>query len=63
MCATSLTDVSADEISISGTESVSLHCGLSSITLTPEGIVISAPAITSEADGIHELKGSLIRIN
>jgi uncharacterized protein (DUF2345 family) len=63
MCATSLTDVSANVISISGTESVSLHCGLSSITLTPEGIVISAPSITSDSKGIHTLLGSLIRIN
>ncbi|MEZ4451452.1 MAG: type VI secretion system tip protein TssI/VgrG [Nannocystaceae bacterium] len=51
------------DIVLNAASSITLKVGLSSITLTPQGIVVSAPSITSTATGIHTVSGSLIRLN
>lgn len=55
--------VGADAINLEAKSAITLTCGASSITLKPDGIEISSPKITSEADGMHVISGALIKIN
>lgn len=53
----------SDKVVIAAKTSITLSVGASSIELKPEGITISAPALTSSAIGLHEISGALIRVN
>ena len=55
--------VSAEKVLITATAEIMLAVGTSVLTLSPTGITISAPKIASTAIGMHEISGSLIKIN
>lgn len=54
--------VGSDQITIVAKKKISLGVGASSIELTPSGITISAPQLTSTAIGVHQLVGALIKV-
>lgn len=52
-----------DAVTINATERITLGVGLNTITLSIDGIDIKGTAITSTADGLHTLIGTIIRLN
>lgn len=61
----SLSDIrlEAPAIELVASESITLSVGPSKISITPKGIEISGPTISSAAVGPHTLTGALIKIN
>lgn len=57
------TKVVGQTIVVSADEQLELCVGNSAIVLTPEGIEIRAPSITSAAVGHHVIAGAMIRLN
>ncbi len=55
--------LTAAKVVIVGGQEISLQVGGSAITIKADGITISGPKITSTAVGLHEISGSLIKIN
>ena len=54
----------AQELMFSASQKITLQCGLSSITLHPNGkIVLRGQYILSAAEGVNRLVGSQIEIN
>lgn len=50
-------------ISIESPTMIVLRCGASMLKITPQGITLDAPSITSAAVGEHTLTGALIKLN
>ena len=50
-------------VTISSDSQVVIQVGGSSITVTPGGIEVSAPTITSSASGPHSITGAIVKIN
>lgn len=58
-----LTKVQGDKVLVSADTSIELRVGNSAIVISPTGIEISAPAITSTAIGHYVVQGAMIRLN
>jgi len=56
-------NAAAGSIKMSAATSIELSVGPSSIKIEKSGITIKGPLITSEATGIHTIKGSMVKIN
>ncbi|WP_338116015.1 type VI secretion system tip protein VgrG [Thiocystis violacea] len=55
--------VSAMDVAITGTTSVKIVCGGSSIEMTPASITISSPTIEISASALATVKGGMVKIN
>ncbi len=54
----------AEELVLSATRKVTLRCGMSSITLHPNGkIVLRGEYILSDAQGVNRIAGGRIELN
>ena len=51
------------DVAIVASQSITFTVGLSSIKITPQGITLSGPLITSTATGVHPISGAMIRLN
>ncbi|WAS91536.1 type VI secretion system tip protein VgrG [Nannocystis punicea] len=56
-------DVHGKKLKLSATEELKIEVGGSTITITPDGIKISALSISSEASGLNEILGSEVKLN
>ncbi len=62
-CGSASLVLSADgRVTLRGTHAVTLSSGESALALDPEGATLSGPRVTSQALGVHEIAGALIRI-
>ncbi len=50
-------------IVLRATTKITLQVGLSTLTLSPKGVEINGPTITSEAKGVHQIKGMPVTMN
>ena len=55
--------VSAKDVAITGTASVKIVCGGSSIEMTPASITIKSPTIEINGSAMTTVKGALVKIN
>jgi type VI secretion system secreted protein VgrG len=55
--------ISAQKITISGAQEITIGVGPSSITIKPDGVQISGPKVSTTAVGINEISGALIKLN
>ena len=56
-------EISGPSIKLTGQQEIALTVGPSSIKLSPAGIEISGPKITSSAQAINEIMGATIKLN
>lgn len=55
--------ISAQKITISGAQEITIGVGPSSIKIKPDGVQISGPKVSTTAVGINEISGALIKLN
>ncbi|MCA9671327.1 MAG: type VI secretion system tip protein VgrG [Myxococcales bacterium] len=53
----------ATNITLEASKSITLKCGSSTIELKPTSITIKSVKVTSQATGLHVIKGALVKIN